>query len=107
MAISTFGLRSGQKGEKMTEGKVGKFQVGDRVIVLNGFRIEDYVCDGFLPLMYQFVGSSGVVDKREVVKAGECMRFAYHLRFDDYDLEKRNHYWFDGRGLVADRGRNE
>lgn len=86
---------------------VGKFKVGDRVRVLDGFSIDNYVCGGFSPLMYKFVGSSGVVEKREITGGNNGMRFAYHLRFDDENLEYRNHYWFDGRGLVFDGSRNE
>ena len=91
----------------MSEGKVGKFQIGDRVRVLDGFSIDNYVCGGFSALMYQFIGSSGVVDRREITEGNNGKRFAYHLRFDDEKLERRNHYWFDGRGLVSERSGNE
>lgn len=69
-----------------------KFNVGDRVRVLDGSRIKEYTHGWF---MTDTVGKNGVITARNMI--GEYP--AYQIRFDDRDFWEYNVCTFDERGL--------
>lgn len=69
-----------------------KFNIGDRVKVLDGSKIKEYTYGWF---MTDTVGKKGVITARNMV--GEYP--AYQIKFDDRDFWEYNVCTFDERGL--------
>ena len=73
-----------------------KFNIGDRVKVLDGSKIENYTCGW---AMKEAIGEEGVITNRHAIGK----RPAYRIKFDD-DSELYNRFGtceFDERGLVG------
>lgn len=69
-----------------------KFNIGDRVRVLDGSKIKNYTGGWF---MDETVGKKGVITKRITARNLPC----YEIRFDDIELKSNESCDFDERGL--------
>lgn len=69
-----------------------KFHIGDRVMVLDGSKIEEYTYGWF---MKDTVGKKGIIIARNMI--GKYP--AYQIKFDDKDFWQYNVCTFDERGL--------
>ena len=71
-----------------------KFEIGDRVKVLDGSKIKDYTCGW---CMNETIGKEAVIINRYAIGK----RPSYKIKFDDRDFKRYDSYTFDERGLES------
>lgn len=71
-----------------------KFNIGDRVRVLDGSKIKDYTGGWY---MESLIGKEGVITER--LSAAYTEIPSYKIKFNDMRYKHYNSYIFDERGL--------
>lgn len=69
-----------------------KFNVGDRVRVLDGSKIENCI---FAHFINDAIGKEAIITDRNIIESHPC----YRIKFNDMDLKRYDSYIFDEREL--------